>query len=896
MTGKEVASASKNALHQQTENAAPDESIVVAGNQGSLSPEESGRLLHELRAHQIELEMQNDELRRAHAELDASRARYFDLFDLAPMGYFALSEKGLVMEANLAAVTLLKATRSVLATQPLSRFILREDQDIYYRRLKKLFETGMAQTCELRMLRADHSPFWAQLDVFATNGSEGSAACRAVIIDITERKQLKDAQLFLLKCGSTGSGDDFFKSLARYLAQSLGMDYVCIDRLEGEGLSARTVAVYFDGNFEDNVSYALKDTPCGDVVGKTICCFDRSVRHLFPRDVVLQEMKAESYVGTTLWSFDGKPIGLIAVISRHPLANPGLAESMLKMSAVRAAGELERLQAIDILLENEKKLQKSHAELEDRVKERTLALTLVNEQLLREIDERLQAEKALAESEEKYRSIFHNQYANMLLIDPETLDIVDANPAACSFYGYAREEMTTKKLIDISTLSTDRIFQKITRILENQKEHFFFSHRMSDGRIREVEVFVCTVQIIGKAFLFSVIYDITERRQMEQRIVETSEFIRKIFDASPLGIAAYEAAGQCVMANDAVGRIIGANREAVLQQNFNHLDSWKKSGLWTAAREVIQTNQSREDLEFHFVTTFGKDVTLHCSLIPFSSANKPHLLMMGQDISRQKQADEALRQSQKLASIGLLVAGIAHEINNPNGFIIFNIPILRDYLQELLSIVDDYMGDHPNQRVFGRSYEEFRKDLFKLLDNIEHGSQRIDATVSGLKDFSRKREKLVARRVALKPIIEHAVSFCREEIRIHVKSLHLAIPDDLPPILTDPEAIEQILINLLINAAHASDKEDSWIGLCVNFISGTPGRCVISIDDNGCGMDEKTLKRIFDPFYTRKTSIQGTGLGLYICQSLVEGLGGRIEVESKPDLGSSFKVILNDYL
>ncbi|MFH0994538.1 MAG: PAS domain S-box protein [Pseudomonadota bacterium] len=757
--------------------------------------------------------------------------------------------------------------------------------------------TGAACHAEYRFKHKEGPYRWFhdQFTVVRDVGGQPQALIGS-ISDITERKQLEDAQLFLLKCGSRSSDDDFFKSLARYLAQSLGMDYVCIDRLEGEGLSARTVAIYFDGKFEDNVTYALKDTPCGDVVGRTICCFDREVRHLFPLDVVLQEMKAESYVGTTLWSFDGKPIGLIAIISRKPLANSRMAESMLKMTAVRAAGELERQQAMDALMENEKKLQKSHAELEARVKERTLALTLNNEKLLQEIQERVQVEKALKESEERYRNVFHNNHANMLLTDPETLDIVDANPAACAFYGYSCEVLTAKKLFDIITISPDMLFQRVAQALSNQQNHFFSSHRLSDGRVRDVEVFVGTVRIKDKPLLFLVIHDITERRQAERRIVEVSEFIQKIFEASPLGILAYEASGQCVMANEAVGRIIGASREAVLRQNFNHLDSWKSSGLLAAAREVIQTNQKRENLEFNFVSTFGKDVTLKCSLIPFSSANKPHLLLMGQDISRQKQADEALRQSQKLASIGLLVAGIAHEVNNPNGFIVFNLPILRDYLQELMPIIDDYMGNHPNRRMFGRLYEDFRKDLFKLLDNIEHGSHRINATVSGLINFSRKREKLAPRRVALKPVIENAVSLCREEIRKNVNSLHLVIPENLPLILTDPEAIEQILVNLLINAAHASNKEDSWIRLRVSSDSDKPDRCIIAIDDNGCGMDEKTLKRIFDPFYTQKPSMQGTGLGLYISQSLAEGLGGRIEVESRPDQGSSFKVILNGFL
>ena len=127
------------------------------------------------------------------------------------------------------------------------------------------------------------------------------------------------------------------------------MDYVCIDRLQEDVLAAQTLAVYYDGQFENNVSYTLKDTPCGDVVGKTICCFPQGVRHRFPKDVVLQEMVAESYVGTTLWSSQGQPIGLIALIGRQPLADPGLVTSLLQLVAVRAAGELERRQAEEAL-------------------------------------------------------------------------------------------------------------------------------------------------------------------------------------------------------------------------------------------------------------------------------------------------------------------------------------------------------------------------------------------------------------------------------------------------------------------------------------------------------------------------------------------------------------------
>lgn len=182
------------------------------------------------------------------------------------------------------------------------------------------------------------------------------------IRDITDRRRIEETQSFLLQSGFTG--EDFFQSLARYLARTLSMDYVCIDRLRGDRLTAETVAVYFDGKVEDNVAYALKDTPCGDVVGKAICCFPKDVRHLFPRDAVLQDMAAESYVGTTLWSSQGKPIGLIAVLSRKPLVNSRLAESIMKLVGVRAAGELEHRQAETELKEQARLLEEANKELE----------------------------------------------------------------------------------------------------------------------------------------------------------------------------------------------------------------------------------------------------------------------------------------------------------------------------------------------------------------------------------------------------------------------------------------------------------------------------------------------------------------------------------------------------
>jgi PAS domain S-box-containing protein len=156
------------------------------------SPKEAKRLLHELQVHQIELEMQNEELRRAQGELEASRARYFDLFDLAPVGYFTLSEQGLILEANLTGAGLLGVERRDLVKRPLTRFILPEDQDIYYQHRKQLFETGTPQVYELRVLRADATPFWARLETTEAQDADGTPVCRAVMSDVTERKQAEE--------------------------------------------------------------------------------------------------------------------------------------------------------------------------------------------------------------------------------------------------------------------------------------------------------------------------------------------------------------------------------------------------------------------------------------------------------------------------------------------------------------------------------------------------------------------------------------------------------------------------------------------------------------------------------------------------------------------------------
>lgn len=323
------------------------EAIARAGSNSQPDSPESASATHalrELQVHQIALELQHEELQRTKADLTEARQRNGGLYDLAPVGYCTLDAQGLILQANLAAAGLLGVAREHLIQQPISRFILSEERDIHLHCASRLPEASKPLSCDVRVLKADGTFFWAHILIADAQDSEGGHLCHLVMSDITERARLGQAEVFLAKAEWLAKGEDFFHALARFLAGHLAMDYICIDRLSGDALSAETLAVWFDGRFEDNVEYTLKDTPCGQVVGKSICCFPAGVRHLFPKDQVLQDMGAESYLGVTLFGLNGNPIGLIALIGRTPVADSHLAESTLALIAVRAAAELERKQ------------------------------------------------------------------------------------------------------------------------------------------------------------------------------------------------------------------------------------------------------------------------------------------------------------------------------------------------------------------------------------------------------------------------------------------------------------------------------------------------------------------------------------------------------------------------
>lgn len=352
---------------------------------------------------------------------------YSSTLEVLPVACLILDAEDKILSFNSAATKLLGFNRDKHSGKVFTRFIVNTDAMLFKMSCLKLHETHTNQSCELRLMHNSGEINFCRLDlavadVFANAYKMASAepgdkaapesAHKAVdetriimvLTDITFQKKIESTQAFLLSNSWAKKNQNFFETLAEYLSNTLHMEYVCIDKLHSNQ-EAETVAVYYDGHFEDNIRYTLNDTPCGKVAGSQVCSFPTSVRMLFPKDAFLQQMKAESYVGITLWGTNGKPIGLIAVISRRPINDSRITEIILRQVSIRAAAELEYLDSEAKLKSLIHELEHSRDSLEVKVQDRTRELTLSNKHLRQEIATRKKSESTLVESQNQLRAL-----------------------------------------------------------------------------------------------------------------------------------------------------------------------------------------------------------------------------------------------------------------------------------------------------------------------------------------------------------------------------------------------------------------------------------------------------------------------------------------------------------
>ena len=265
------------------------------------------------------------------------------------------------------------------------------------------------------------------------------------------------------------------------------------------------------------------------------------------------------------------------------------------------------------------------------------------------------------------------------------------------------------------------------------------------------------------------------------------------------------------------------------------------------------------------------------------------ILEFYRDITLEKTYEQQLQQADKLASLGQLVSGIGHEINNPNQFIRGNIKIVRQAIEDMLPIVDEYMVSHPDMKIARLNYDFFRQHIMTLVDDMSHGSERIKGIVEGLRGFARKDEGLLIDTVDVNTLIQATARLVQNEVHKHAE-IEMVLGEDVRTFKGNSQKIEQVLVNLIVNAAQAMPEDRR--GLIRVKTSMRGDEVAIEVEDNGKGMDEKTQRSIFDPFFTTKRVKGGTGLGLAIAYRIIEEHNGSISVTSRVDEGTVFTVLI----
>jgi len=264
------------------------------------------------------------------------------------------------------------------------------------------------------------------------------------------------------------------------------------------------------------------------------------------------------------------------------------------------------------------------------------------------------------------------------------------------------------------------------------------------------------------------------------------------------------------------------------------------------------------------------------------------VLEICKDITKEKHMEAQLLQTDKLASIGKLVSGIAHEINNPNTFIKGNINIIKESFDDILPILDSVSKNRDNFKIARLPYEVFRENIPVLVSDMSKGTKRIKKIVDALRNFSRRDEGYLDDTVNINEIVKNSLRLLQNQISRTAK-IDLKLKKNVPEFKGNIQKLEQMLINLIINSNEAIEGKKGKIIIKTDFDSNN-NNILLSVKDNGEGIDAKTKKNIFDPFFTTKRNKGGTGLGLSIAYGIIKEHNAEVEVESLKGKGTEFLI------
>lgn len=523
-----------------------------------------------------------------------------------------------------------------------------------------------------------------------------------------------------------------------------------------------------------------------------------------------------------------------------------------------------------------------------------------------DIAELKQAEAKLRESESRFRRLFEGAPVGIGLTDAQHRFVL-VNEAFASIFGYQRDELLGKTYRDLTAPEDlERSREAMDALAAPGRDRFRLEkrYRTKDGRSIWGEIDVIALRDDEGALrnTIAIVRDVTERKLTEARLSDSEALYRTLFESAQDGILLLQD-GRFTACNPRALELFGMARDEIVGKTPADLSPVLQPDgrdSRAAARELMEGALARRTqyFEWRHVTKDGAALDVEISLSPIEVAGERLLLAMLRDVTERRLLEaeaelhrQQLIQADKLVSLGILVAGVAHEINNPNGYIRAGLDVLEPCVRDALTALGELGASQDALTLGTLRYEEARNEIPEVLAEMRRGTERISRIVAELRDFAHQAPAELTDNVDVNAVVHSAVTLLSNQIKKSTRRFESDYGAGLPLIRGNFQRLEQVVVNLLLNACQALP--DPERGIRVNTRADqAAGFVVIEVRDEGEGIRPEDLRHVADPFFTTKRERGGTGLGLSVSMGIVRDHGGRLEFDSRPGEGTMASLLL----
>lgn len=478
------------------------------------------------------------------------------------------------------------------------------------------------------------------------------------------------------------------------------------------------------------------------------------------------------------------------------------------------------------------------------------------------------------------------------------------NPAAQRIFGYSSDVMLKQKASLLFEDGDPLLAQLMENAVHSDGAPVHLASKevrcfRADGSLIPMDVSISRILIHGRSEFLLIMRDVSERRRATENLLSSENRFRQLFEQSDDAILFLHPRNHSVIdVNATTVSMFGYSSPELVSGNLELIfppaeyEKLMARLPQVGPHEVVQIDRMagcHKDgtelmLSMRVKVMFLLDVEIfYCTLRDVTERVRME--------NEAREIQSKLIHTSKMTSLGLMVSGVAHEINNPNNFILSNAQLLKGYWREASCILREYREDHGDFLLGGQPFAKRNEDIKGLYEGIVEGSRRINAIVTNLKAFARQESIEKTEAVNVNHVAKTAISILHHEIGRLTTNFSFQPDTALPKVKGNRQQLGQVIVNLVMNACQALPDKSKSV-LVKTFVEPESGMVIVEVRDEGAGMSAETAKLVMEPFFTTKLDSGGTGLGLSICRTIIRDHHGTLDFHSEPGVGTTFFIRL----